>query len=186
VSRAGHLLTPAGLTLYVPDAKTHGVIERQREIDELAGVLAGSRRAEDAAREVQRTVEQALADAQGQLGAARRAMQEAQQAFHAAQVEALKLAQAQARFEERSAQIDRDLAELQRQDEAELARRERAEAEGGRQRERLGEVRKRSNRRWNAPAEGYGLARGARAGNPARARSPGSGFLRARVPVQAR
>ena len=143
VSRGGHLLTPAGLTLYVPDAKTHGVIERQREIDELAAVLVTRAAAEDAAREVQRAAEQQLSEAQAQLGAARRAMQEAQQAFHAAQVEALKLAQAQARFDERSAQIDRDLAELQRQDETEQARRERAEAEGELQRERLGEVRER-------------------------------------------
>ena len=143
VSRSGHLLTPAGLTLYVPDAKTHGVIERQREIDELAGLLAARAEAEDAARELQRAAEQHLADSQGQLAAARRAMQEAQQAFHAAQVEALKLAQAQARFDERSAQIDRDLAELQRQDETEQARRERAENEGELQRERLGEVRER-------------------------------------------
>ena len=143
VARAGHLLTPAGLTLYVPDARTHGVIERQREIDELAGLLDLRAAAEDAAREVQRSAEQQLADAQAQLGAARRAMQEAQQAFHAAQVEALKLAQAQTRFEERSAQIDRDLAELQRQEEMEQARRERAENEGELQRERLGEIRQR-------------------------------------------
>jgi chromosome segregation protein len=143
VSRAGHLLTPAGVTLYVPDAKTHGVIERQREIDELAGLMATRLEAEDAARDVQRAAEQHLADSQGQLGAARRAAQEAQQAFHAAQVEALKLAQAQARFEERSAQIDRDLAELKRQEETEQARRERAENEGALQAERLGEVRQR-------------------------------------------
>ena len=143
VSRAGHLLTPSGLTLYVPDAKTHGVIERQREIDELAGLLATRAVAEEAARDVQRGAEQQLADCQAQLGAGRRAMQEAQQAFHAAQVEALKLSQAQARFEERSAQIDRDLAELQRQEEMEQARRERAENEGELQRERLGEVRQR-------------------------------------------
>ena len=143
VSRAGHVLTPAGLTLYVPDAKTHGVIERQREIDELAGLLTARAASEDAAREVQRSAEQQLAEAQAQIGAARRAMQEAQQAFHAAQVEALKLAQAQARFEERAAQIDRDLAELLRQDETEQARRERAESEGELQRERLGEVRER-------------------------------------------
>ena len=143
VSRAGHLLTPAGLTLYVPDAKTHGVIERQREIDELAGLLAVRAAAEDAAREVQGSAEQQLAEAQGQLSAARRAMQETQQAVHAAQVEALKLTQAQARFEERSAQIDRDLAELLRQDETEQARRERAETDGELQRERLGEVRER-------------------------------------------
>jgi len=150
VSRAGHVLTPAGLTLYVPDAKTHGVIERQREIDELAGLLTARAAAEDAARELQRGAEQQLADAQGQLGAARRAAQEAQQAFHAAQVEALKLAQAQARFEERSAQIDRDLAELQRQEESEQARRERAENDGRQQGERLADVRGRLERALEA------------------------------------
>jgi chromosome segregation protein len=143
VSRAGHLLTPSGVTLYVPDAKTHGVIERQREIDDLAAQLEVRAAAEDAAREVQRAAEQHLADSQGQLSAARRSAQEAQQGFHAAQVEALKLTQAQARFEERSAQIDRDLAELKRQEEAEQARRERAENESGMQGERLGEVRQR-------------------------------------------
>jgi chromosome segregation protein len=137
------VLTPGGLTLYVPDAKTHGVIERQREIDELAGLLADRAAAEDAAREVQRAAEQHLADSQSQLSAARRAMQEAQQAFHAAQVDALKLAQAQTRFEERSAQIDRDLAELKRQEETEQARRERAENEGRQQGERLAGVRQR-------------------------------------------
>ena len=143
VSRAGHVLTPAGLTLYVPDAKTHGVIERQREIDDLAGQLAARAAAEDSARESQRAAEQQLADSQTQINAARRALQEAQQACHSAQVEALKLAQAQARFDERSAQIDRDLAELQRQDETEQARRQRADAEGELQRERRGEVRER-------------------------------------------
>ncbi|MBI5107957.1 MAG: chromosome segregation protein SMC [Rhodocyclales bacterium] len=146
VSRAGHLLTPAGLTLYVPDAKTHGVIERQREIDELAAQLETRTLAEDAARARQQAAEQELADLQSQLTAARRSTQDAQQALHAAQVEALKLAQAQARFEERSAQIDRDLAELQRQEEIESARIERADNEGELQRDRLGTVRERVER----------------------------------------
>ncbi|MBK9021089.1 MAG: chromosome segregation protein SMC [Sulfuritalea sp.] len=146
VSRAGHLLTPAGLTLYVPDAKTHGVIERQREIDELAAQLESRAEAEDAARSRQQLAEQELAELQVQLTGARRALQEAQQALHAAQVEALKLAQAQARYEERSAQIDRDLAELQRQEEIEKARIERADDEGELQRERLGTVRERVER----------------------------------------
>jgi chromosome segregation protein len=146
VSRAGHLLTPAGLTLYVPDARTHGVIERQREIDELAAQLDARAVAEDEARQKQQSVEQELADLQAQLTAARRSAQEAQQALHAAQVEALKLAQAQARFEERSAQIDRDLTELLRQVEAENARIERAEGDGEMQRERLATVRERVER----------------------------------------
>ncbi|MCF8179477.1 MAG: chromosome segregation protein SMC, partial [Sulfuritalea sp.] len=143
VSRAGHVLTSSGLTLYVPDAKTHGIIERQREIDELADLLNRRAADEDRAREAQSQAEQQLADSQTQLGTARRAMQEAQQGFHAAQVDALKLTQAQARFEERSEQINRDLAELLRQEETEQTRRERADTDGELQRERLGEVRER-------------------------------------------
>ncbi len=143
VSAAGHLRTPAGLTLYVPDAKTHGVIERQREIDDLAALLIARAEAEDAAREVQQGSEQALAEQQSQLATARRAAQDAQQAVHATHVEALKLTQAQTRFEERSAQIDGDLAELQRQEDTERVRGERAETEADVTRERLGEVRER-------------------------------------------
>ena len=141
VSRAGHLLTPSGLTLYVPDARTHGVIERQREIDELAVQLEVRAEVEQRAREMQQQAEQHLADLQAQLTAARRAAQETQQALHGAQVAALKLTQAQARFEERSAQINADLAELHRQEENETLRREGADEQAAVQRERLGEVR---------------------------------------------
>ncbi|MBK9521108.1 MAG: chromosome segregation protein SMC [Rhodocyclaceae bacterium] len=122
VSRAGHLLTPAGLNLYVPDAKTHGVIERQRDIDELASLLLERQAAEVSAREVQQAAENQLAECQAGLADARRSAQEAQQALHSAQVEALKLTQAKARFDERAGQIDADVAELTRQHEAEQAR----------------------------------------------------------------
>jgi len=137
VSRAGHTLTSCGVTLYVPDAKTHGVIERQREIDELAALIVTHSAAEQSAREAQQAAEQSLTALQTQLTAARRAVQEAQQAFHAAQVDSLKLTQAQARFEERATQIDRDLAELSRQNAAEQARAESAELEARQQRDKL-------------------------------------------------
>lgn len=141
VSRAGHTLTSCGVTLYAPDAKTHGVIERQREIDELAGLIITHSAAEQSAREAQQAAEQNLTTLQTRLTTARRTVQEAQQAFHAAQVDALKLTQAQARFEERSTQIDRDLAELSRQNAAEQARAERAELEARQQREKLADSR---------------------------------------------
>ena len=112
VNRDGHLLSAHGLLLYVPDASTHGVIERQREIEELEATLARHQQEEDSARELQGESERRLAEHQAQLAADRSAVQEMQQRAHATQVEALKLAQAQARFEERSAQIDRDLGEI--------------------------------------------------------------------------
>lgn len=141
VSRAGHTLTYGGVTLYVPDVKTHGVIERQREIDELAALIMMHGASEQSAREAQHAAEQNLTVLQTQLTTARRAAQEAQQTFHAAQVDALKLTQAQARFEERATQIDRDLAELSRQNAAEQARAERAELEARQQSDKLADSR---------------------------------------------
>jgi len=141
VSPAGHTLMPTGLTLYVPDAKTHGVIERQREIDELAVLLETQDVAGHAAREAQQAAEQHLAELQSQLAGARRVLQEAQQGLHAAQLEALKLAQAQTRFVERSAQLDHDLAELARQNAAELERLAEAEMKAQVQQGRLEDIR---------------------------------------------
>jgi chromosome segregation protein len=141
VSRQGHVLTPHALTLYVPDARTHGVIERAREIDELAARLDALGDAEEHARAAQLSAEQALATHQSELTNTRRRVQECQQARHATQVEALKLSQAQARFVEQSSRIDADLADITRQSEHEEAARERAEETLMLQGERLGEVR---------------------------------------------
>jgi len=143
VSREGHLRTAHGLTLYVPDARIHGVIERQREIDELVALIDARELAEETAREVQGEAERQLTEGQQQLAEARRAAQDAQQRLHAAHVEALKLSQAQARFEERAGQIDRDLGEIGRGEETERAGQERAATEALRCREQLDDVRAR-------------------------------------------
>ncbi|WP_126445591.1 chromosome segregation protein SMC [Sulfuricystis multivorans] len=143
IGRAGHLATPAGLTLYVPDVKTHGVIERQRELEQLAAQIEVLEEAQSAAREAQLAAEQAVAAGQRELTEARRAVQEAQSRRHAAQVEALKLGQAQARFEERVAQLTRDLDEIARVEEEEKAALVAAEDEAFRAREALAAARAR-------------------------------------------
>ncbi|MDO8959644.1 MAG: chromosome segregation protein SMC, partial [Rhodocyclaceae bacterium] len=143
VSRAGHLATPVGLTLYAPDAKTHGVIERQREIDELAAQIAVLEEAEMLARETQTEAERAVAAGQQGLAETRRGLQEAQQRLHAAQVEALKLTQAQARHDERAGQIARDLAEIGGKEAEEKAALVRAEDEAVKCREALAAARAR-------------------------------------------
>ncbi|MDP1652127.1 MAG: chromosome segregation protein SMC [Rhodocyclaceae bacterium] len=141
ISRAGHLATPAGLTLYSPDVKTHGVIERQREIDELAAQIAALEDGEMLARDRQAEAEQAVADGAQNLAETRRVLQEAQKNLHAVQVEALKLTQAQARYDERADQIARDLADIARVDEEERTALVRAEDEATRSREALTEAR---------------------------------------------
>ncbi|CAB1368170.1 chromosome segregation protein SMC [Denitratisoma oestradiolicum] len=137
VNRAGHLRGAHGLTLYVPDAKTHGVIERQREIEELEAVIEARQQDEDAARESQQEAERQLADTQAELAQTRRGEQESRQRAHAAQVEALKLAQAQARFEERAAQITRDLEDIRRHEDTERTAQMRAEEGAARWGEQL-------------------------------------------------
>jgi len=143
VNRAGHLLSAHGLLLYVPDSKTHGVIERQREIEELGEVLVQRQTGEAVAQNTLQGAEALLAEHQAQLTQIRASVQELQQGVHAAQVEALKLTQMQARFDERSAQIDRDLAEIVQGEANERIEMARAEEEALLHREQLATARSR-------------------------------------------
>ena len=163
ITRAGHLRTPSGLTLYAPDAKTHGVLERQREIDELAAQLAALEEVELLARDTQAEAERAVADGAQQLTETRRSQQEAQQRLHAAQVEALKRVQAQARYDERAGQIARDLADIARIDSEERAALARAEDEALRCREALAEARLRMDEAQEAQRQRDTALREARA-----------------------
>lgn len=141
ISRAGHWRTARGLTLYVPDAKTHGVIERQREIDELALLIESREQEEALARESQDAAEERLSATQEQLAGARRAFQETQQRRHDAHVEALKLTQAQGRYDERAGQLGRDLDDVLRNETGEREELIRAEEEAMRWREQIDSVR---------------------------------------------
>mgnify|MGYP000061766747 CR=1 FL=1 len=145
VNRAGHIASPHGLVLYVPDARTHGVIERQREIEELNAQMGALTEAEELAREAQHEAEQAVNATQTALTNGRRTVQEAQQRLHAAQVESLKLNQLQARYEERVGQIDHDLGEILRAEENERASQMRSDEQLGLYREQLDALRERVN-----------------------------------------
>jgi len=129
VNRQGHLRSAGSLLLYVPDTRIHGVIERQREIDELDGTLAQQVQDEEAARGRLAECERQRAQLQAQLVEFRRAVELAQQRAHAAQVAALTLSQAQSRFEERAAQLARDLEEIGAGEENERQELARAEAQ---------------------------------------------------------
>lgn len=143
VNKDGHQRSGHGLVLYVPDAKTHGVIERQREIEELAALIEAREMEEESARDAQQEAEQQVQQTQAGLAQARRDEQDARSRVHNAQVEALKLTQAQARYEERAGQIDRDMGDILRQEEAERATLMRADEGSGRWLEQLDAIRER-------------------------------------------
>ncbi len=135
VDREGRVAQGASLTLYAPDARTHGVLERARDIERLAEEieLADAQLAES--REGLREAEAALAGAHEEQAAARREQQSLTQAAHSAQVEQIKLAQAVSRFDEQRAALARDRAEVDQAEQTERAHLERADAEIERARE---------------------------------------------------
>ncbi len=114
VTRAGQLLGNSSLTLYAPDAKTHGAIERQRELDQLALAIAPLEQAQQQAREQVELHGARLKTTQDALAACRRELQQAQSALHARQLAFVTAQQAQARQAERLAQLAQESAELLR------------------------------------------------------------------------
>ena len=122
VTPAGDIVTRQSITLFAPDSVGHGLLERQREIDSLAEVIAAR---EESVAEVQG----ALGEAEARLAEAQQALHDSQQQLaglqdraHALQVETLKLTQARERFRERQAQIDASLAEMVVEEESESER----------------------------------------------------------------
>jgi chromosome segregation protein len=135
VNRAGQTLSRSSVGCYAPDASTHGVIERQEEIQALEGRLGDLAQALTAAQCAVTASGEALAKHQEELGLARRQLQEMQHKLHSVQLEALRLTQAHQRYLERSAQIKRDLGEIAQSEQAEQGHLERSEVEAARHRE---------------------------------------------------
>ena len=110
VNREGDQFTRHTVSFYAPDTADAGILARQAEIEGLEVSVAGMvARVEAAAQESQR-LEGELAERTTALEQARDAQAEAQQAKHAAQIEALKLTQALERFRERQAKVTQELA----------------------------------------------------------------------------
>ena len=119
VTRGGDVVTRQSVTLFAPDSAEHGLLERQREIENLDVIISGldDRIGQEQARLAE--VEARMAEAQEALQRARQHLDDLQEQAHAVQVETLKLAQALERFRERQSQIDASLLEMAAEEEGE-------------------------------------------------------------------
>ncbi|GAA5160231.1 chromosome segregation protein SMC [Viridibacterium curvum] len=122
VNAGGQMLTAGELVLFAPDAKTHGVLERQREIAQLDAELITAQHALEARRTALHQAEAAVQAAQAGLVAQREQTARLQQAAHEAQLSLVRLQEAQKRFEERSSQLMQERSEIERTLAAETAR----------------------------------------------------------------
>ena len=112
VNRDGHQFTRHTVSFHAPDPEDAGLLARQAEIEELekrCGQLAASLAA--AEREAQGH-EQDIAVRNEALEQARLEISDRQKALHDAQIENVKLSQAQERYRERSAQVHAELDEV--------------------------------------------------------------------------
>jgi len=126
VNRDGHQFTRHTVAFHAPDASDAGLLARQAEIealqlrvDELTHQVASARA--DHERAVQ-----AVAARQGALEAARDGLAGLQQARHEAHIALIRMQQADERYRERSAQIDRELDGIAQEAERDEARRAQA------------------------------------------------------------
>jgi chromosome segregation protein len=112
VTREGHQFTRHTVSFHAPDAADAGLLVRQAEIERLEEHCAGLARALERAQTAFADIEAELAERTAALADARSAIAEHQKSRHDAEIESVKLAQAEERFRERSSQIRAELAEL--------------------------------------------------------------------------
>ena len=122
VTRQGDLVTLSSLTFFAPDKAEHGLLERQREIDELVAGLAERHAQVALAQEGLAEIEAQLADKQGALQQARRGVADWQQRIHNMQMETLRLAQAVERFEDEKQRLVEQQTDLAEEEEGERER----------------------------------------------------------------
>ncbi|MDB5887643.1 MAG: Chromosome partition protein Smc [Rhodocyclales bacterium] len=113
VSKAGQLLSAGEIVLFAPDARTHGALERQREMESLASSLAAAELEHADRRAAVSELDMALRAMQADLANSRAQATQLQQTQHAAQIALVHLQQTQARYEERSVQLRGELDEVQ-------------------------------------------------------------------------
>ena len=112
VSKGGHLFSRQGVIFHGPQSELHGVLQRQRRIEELQGAIPERARERTQAESGLRTLEQDLRTAQEEARRLREELNRARERGHGLEVELLKLAQSSEQSQRRREAIREELAQL--------------------------------------------------------------------------
>jgi chromosome segregation protein len=115
VTREGHLFTRHAVSFHAPDSELHGVVTRQREIEQLEGAIAAARSDHEAARTAAAAADRDLAEQRARLDELRESIDDRQGRHHGLQVEAIRLGELDTRIRERGGQMSAELAEIEAQ-----------------------------------------------------------------------
>ncbi len=112
VTPAGHLVTAQAVAFFAPDNELHGVLARQRELDELVGALAGAHERADLARAERDAVAEELAQTQQTYHAEGLAVGSQQRRVHDLELELQQLRQEAEAADKRRAQLGQEMGDL--------------------------------------------------------------------------
>jgi chromosome segregation protein len=113
VTHEGHIFTRNTVSFHAPDSELHGVLTRQREIEQLGVSIAKARPELEAMRTAAEAAEKEIALGRNRLDEVRDAIGDRQQRHHALQLEALRLSGLDQQVAQRTEQIVAELAEIE-------------------------------------------------------------------------
>jgi chromosome segregation protein len=117
ITRQGHVVTQNSVRFYAADSEQDGMLGRQQEIDNITKQLRAQQMLADEARSRSVRADAAVSDLTRRLTEYRAKLQSLQQSVHTLQLDVVKLSEIEARFNQRSTQIETDLAEITAQEE---------------------------------------------------------------------
>jgi chromosome segregation protein len=115
VTPEGHLFTRHTASFHAPDSDLHGVLSRQREIEQLEMALNEARTGAGRMKEAAAGAEKELEQHRARLDELRDTISERQQRHHALQLEALQLAESDQRITQGIERVGAELAETEAQ-----------------------------------------------------------------------
>ncbi|MFZ6674099.1 chromosome segregation protein SMC [Undibacterium sp. Xuan67W] len=116
ITRQGHVISKTCVRFYAADSEQDGVLARQQEIDNITKQSRAQHMLADEAKTRAVRAESAYTQASQNLQDLRQRVSSLTQAVHSLQIEFMKLAEVQERFNQRSTQIMNDLAEIAEQE----------------------------------------------------------------------
>jgi chromosome segregation protein len=116
VTKQGHVIGRSSVRFYASDSEQDGMLARQQEIENIAKQLRAQQMLAEEAKSRAIRAEAALTQATQRLQEIRTRVQTLTQAVHSLQIEVMKLSEVQERFNQRSSQIQNELAEIEAQE----------------------------------------------------------------------
>jgi chromosome segregation protein len=116
VTPHGHIVSRSSVRFYAADAEQDGVLARQHEIDNIGKQLRAQVLLLDEARTRATRADAVVSELQRRLQEGRQKVATLQRETHALQIEVVKQAEVEARFNQRSGQISADLDEIAAQE----------------------------------------------------------------------